>query len=117
MLRAHRLATLPEARRAALTGSGPRDGSRVRPELRDRIVFSVHDLLLDPPFGSMHLVSCRNVLIYLWPAAQQQITDILAWSIVPGGLLWLGASEDLPPGASTHFERLGAHRIYRRRKT
>ena len=73
-------------------------GWRVRTALRDAIVFTVADLLSDPPFSKIDLVSCRNVLIYLGPEAQRRVIARCCFALRPGGLLLLGAAE--MPGAS-----------------
>jgi two-component system, chemotaxis family, CheB/CheR fusion protein len=72
-------------------------GFRVRSELRDVIVFTVADLLSDPPFSRMDMVSCRNVLIYLEPEAQRRVIGLCGFALRKGGLLLLGAAET--PGA------------------
>ena len=77
----------------------PADGGwRVRSVLRDMIVFTVADLLSDPPFSKIDLVSCRNVLIYLSPEAQKRVVARCCFALRPGGLLLLGAAE--MPGQS-----------------
>jgi two-component system CheB/CheR fusion protein len=78
-------------------------GWRVRPELRDVIVFTVADLLSDPPFSRIDLLSCRNVLIYLEPEAQRRVIALCAFSLRQGGLLLLGAAET-PGPADGSFE-------------
>jgi two-component system, chemotaxis family, CheB/CheR fusion protein len=76
------------------------DHYRVRQEVRDIILFAVHDLLKDPPFSHIDLVSCRNVLIYLERELQEQIYSTFQYALNPGRFLFLGASEtaDYPPG-------------------
>lgn len=69
------------------------DRYRIRSEVRDLIVFASHSLLRDPPFTRMDLVSCRNLLIYLDRELQQQVITTCNYSLVPGGYLFLGASE------------------------
>ncbi|WP_322893952.1 MULTISPECIES: CheR family methyltransferase [unclassified Yoonia] len=77
----------------------PEDGGwRVTSRLRDIIVFTVADLLSDPPFSKIDLVSCRNVLIYLTPDAQKRVIARTCFALRQGGLLLLGAAE--MPGAS-----------------
>lgn len=68
-------------------------GYRAKKELRDRIVFAVQDVLHDPPFTRVDLISCRNLLIYVVPSAQQVLLSTFHYSLNPGGLLLLGASE------------------------
>ncbi len=66
---------------------------RVARELRDAVVFTVQDLLADPPFSRLDLISCRNVLIYLQPSAQEQILSLFHFALRAGGVLFLGRSE------------------------
>src|SRR5215467_10117225 len=66
---------------------------RVKKEIRDLVVFAVHNLLTDPPFTKMDLLSCRNVMIYLEAKAQQKILVTSHYALKPNGLLWLGSSE------------------------
>ncbi|WP_414896956.1 CheR family methyltransferase [Rhodovulum sp. YEN HP10] len=73
------------------------DGGRlqVRHTLRRSLVFARHDLLSDPPFSRMDLVSCRNTLIYFRPAAQKDALLRLQYAIRKSGHLFLGSSETL----------------------
>ena len=68
-------------------------GYKVRAALRETVSFAVHDLTRDPPFSRMDLVSCRNVLIYLRPAAQSSVLQALHFALGQGGCLFLGGSE------------------------
>lgn len=72
-----------------------REGSfwRVAPALRSVVVFTVQDMLVDPPFSRIDLVSCRNVLIYLNPEAQAKVIALFHFALRGGGLLLLGSSE------------------------
>jgi two-component system CheB/CheR fusion protein len=65
----------------------------VTPELRELVVFSRHDVTRDPPFPRVDLTVCRNLLIYLKPAAQARVMRAFHFSLLPGGLLFLGQSE------------------------
>jgi two-component system, chemotaxis family, CheB/CheR fusion protein len=71
------------------------DGFQVRRALREHVVFSRHDLLVDPPFSRVDLLSCRNVLIYLEAQAQHHAMELFHFSLVPGGVLVLGTSETI----------------------
>ena len=66
---------------------------QVKRELRDTVLFAVHNLTNDPPFSRMHLVSCRNVLIYFDRDLQRQACATFNYALVPGGYLFLGQSE------------------------
>ncbi|MEM1033241.1 MAG: chemotaxis protein CheB [Myxococcota bacterium] len=72
-----------------------RDGDEYRPraEIREHIIFSPHDMTRDMPFNDVHLVSCRNVLIYLKRETQRRVLATFHYGLVPGGLLFLGGSE------------------------
>lgn len=70
-------------------------GYRAKQELRDRVVFAVQNVLHDPPFTRLDLISCRNLLIYVVPSAQQSLLEVFHYSLNPGGLLLLGASESV----------------------
>jgi two-component system CheB/CheR fusion protein len=66
---------------------------RVLPELRAAVVFTVQDVLADPPFSRLDLVSCRNLLIYLRPEAQAKVVSLFHFALREGGILLLGSSE------------------------
>ena len=66
---------------------------RVHPELRSTVVFTVQDVLTDPPFSRLDLVSCRNLLIYLRPDAQTKVLSLFHFALREGGVLLLGSSE------------------------
>ncbi|MCX8063065.1 MAG: PAS domain S-box protein, partial [Anaerolineales bacterium] len=61
--------------------------------LREMVVFAQHNLIKDPPFTNIDLISCRNLLIYLQPVLQRKAIDLFGFSLNPGGLLVLGTSE------------------------
>jgi two-component system, chemotaxis family, CheB/CheR fusion protein len=88
------------------------DQYRVRQEVRDIVLFAVHDLLKDPPFSHVDLISCRNVLIYLDRELQEQVCSTFHYALNAGRYLFLGSSEtgDNPPGLFRCIDR--AARIY-----
>ena len=89
-------------------------GYRVNERIRDSLVFAPHDLLNDPPFSNMDLITCRNLLIYLRPEAQERVVSFLAFGLNPGGHLFLGRSDSLA-GHDEMFDVVSReHRIYRR---
>ena len=69
------------------------DGYRVLPELRSVVVFTVQDVLADPPFSRLDMISCRNLLIYLRPEAQAKVISIFHFALRQDGILLLGNSE------------------------
>ncbi|BCD60207.1 two-component system, chemotaxis family, CheB/CheR fusion protein [Nitratiruptor sp. YY08-14] len=62
-------------------------------EIREKIIFSVHDLIKDPPFLNLDLISCRNLLIYFNSTLQNRIINIFHHSLKENGILFLGKSE------------------------
>jgi two-component system CheB/CheR fusion protein len=71
-----------------------RDGGyEVKEEIRSLLVFAIHDILADPPFTRMDIVSCRNLLIYLGAEFQRRVLVLLHYALNPEGLLLLGSSE------------------------
>ncbi len=68
---------------------------RVSKSIRDMCVFSPHNVMSDPPFSRMDIVSCRNLLIYLEPELQQRVLPVLHYALKPKGFLVLGASESI----------------------
>ena len=68
-------------------------GYRVVPDLRADVVFTVQDVLADPPFSRLDFVSCRNLLIYLGPEAQAKVMDMFHFALREGGMLLLGGAE------------------------
>ena len=72
------------------------DGSyTVRKELREKVVFAVQDVVKDPPFTKLDLLSCRNLMIYFEPELQKQLIPVFHYALKPDGLLFLSASESI----------------------
>ena len=92
------------------------DAARMDPALRERVVFSVHNLATDSVFGEIHLVLCRNVLIYFGRELQNRALWLLTESLVHGGYLCLGTKENLQfTEVHAHFSTLDhAARLYKK---
>ena len=87
---------------------------RVRPALRRMITFAQHNLLRDPPFFHIHLISCRNLLIYFLKDAQQRTLLQFAAALEKGGVLALGSSESMLD-SQQEFTTLDSHlKLYRK---
>jgi two-component system, chemotaxis family, CheB/CheR fusion protein len=78
------------------------DYYRLRPEIRELCVFSVHSIIKDPPFSRLDLISCRNVLIYLDHELQDRAVQAFHYALNSGGFLFIGPSERITRGAK-HF--------------
>ncbi len=80
-----------------------RNGFRIRRELREMILFANHNLLKDPPFSHLDLVTCRNLLIYFNRTAQERVMETFHFALNPNGYLFLGSSESID-GAGDLFD-------------
>jgi two-component system CheB/CheR fusion protein len=91
-------------------------GYRVRKEIRDLVVFATQDILQDPPFTKLDLLTCRNLLIYLTGEVQQKLFAVLHYSLKPGGTLVLGNAETVGASAELFAPIDSKSRLYRRRE-
>ena len=88
---------------------------RIRKNLRDLIVFSEHDVIKDPPFSKVDLISCRNLLIYMDGDLQKKLMPLFHYAVNPGGFLFLGTSET--PGDTPLFAPLDRKaKLYQRKE-
>jgi two-component system, chemotaxis family, CheB/CheR fusion protein len=84
--------------------------------IRDTCVFARQNLIEDPPFSKLDLVSCRNVLIYLGPILQKKVMPIFHYSLKPGGYLLLGGSETIGTSAELFVLTDKKNKIYVKRE-
>jgi chemotaxis protein methyltransferase CheR len=93
------------------------DYALFHPSLRERIVFASHNLAVDREFGEMHLVLCRNVMIYFKAPLKERVFGLFQDSLLPGGFLCLGLKETLHGHtlANRYDEVAPRLRIYRKR--
>lgn len=91
-----------------------RDGEdyRVQKAIRDMVVFAQQNLLTDPPFTRVDLISCRNLLIYLEPALQQKIIPAFHYALKPHGYLLLGTSESVGQFANLFANAAKNQKVY-----
>ena len=68
---------------------------RINKAIRETVIFAQHNLISDPPFTRMDLISCRNLLIYLDAELQKQIIPIFHYALNPDGILFLGSAESI----------------------
>ena len=96
-----------------------RDGGRyvLSKDIRDLCVFSPHNIIRDPPFSRIDLVSCRNLLIYFGPDVQNQVIPTFHYSLRHGGYLFLGTSENVSQFADLFTPLDKKQRVFQRRDT
>ncbi len=102
------------SRRLAAFFSREDHSYRVSPDLRSSVVFTVQDVLADPPFARLDFISCRNLLIYLRPEAQAKVASIFHFALREGGLLLLGAAEAIGADEGRFAVVSKSERLYRR---
>jgi two-component system CheB/CheR fusion protein len=90
---------------------------RVKKELRERVLFAAHNLLSDPPFSRLDLITCRNLLIYLDRDVQSEILQTFHFALKPGGYLFLGSSESADMCSNLFAPVDKKNRIYRAKNT
>lgn len=88
-------------------------GYRISKTLRQMVIFGQQDLSRSAPFPRIHLVLCRNVLFYFTPELQEYVLNQFAFSLSPGGYLFLGKAETVRP-TQIHYELINKHwKVYR----
>ena len=91
------------------------DHYRINKTIRDLCVFAPHNLLKDPPFSRLDLISCRNLLIYLDTSLQRRVLASFHYALNPGGFLFLGKSESVSSSASLFSPAEKNYKIYARK--
>ena len=92
-------------------------GYQIVKSIRDICVFATHNLLRDPPFSQMDIISCQNVLIYLEPNAQSKILQAFHYGLKPQGFLLLGKSETTGNSSDIFSVYDKGHNIYTKKNT
>ncbi|MCX6237894.1 MAG: PAS domain-containing protein [Bacteroidia bacterium] len=90
------------------------EGFRVNTAIREMVVFAPQNVIKDPPFTKLDILTCRNMLIYMEPELQRKLMTLFSYSLNPGGILLLGTAETLG-GYNEGFKELDAKlKIYKR---
>ncbi len=71
------------------------DGYLINTEIREKVVFAQHNIIMHPPFTKIDILSCRNLLIYMEPELQKKMIGLFYYSLNPEGIMILGSSESL----------------------
>jgi two-component system CheB/CheR fusion protein len=89
-------------------------GYRVRKEIRELVIFAPQNLIMEPPFTKLDILSCRNLLIYLTSEVQKKLIPLFHYSLNPGGILFLGSAETIGDGTGLFAPLGGKSRLFRR---
>jgi two-component system CheB/CheR fusion protein len=92
-------------------------GYRVRKEIRELVIFAPQNLILEPPFTKLDILSCRNLLIYLTTDVQKKLIPLFHYSLNPGGILFQGSAETIGEFANLFTPLVGKSRIFRRKES
>ena len=92
-------------------------GYRVRKEIREMVIFAPQNLIMDPPFTKLDILSCRNLLIYLSSEVQKKLIPLFHYSLTPGGILFQGSAETVGDFTDLFAPLGGASRAYRRKES
>ncbi|HTJ79624.1 MAG TPA: chemotaxis protein CheB [Rariglobus sp.] len=90
------------------------NGYRVNKEIRSMVVFAPQNLIMDPPFTKLDILSCRNLLIYLTPELQKKLFPLFHYSLNPRGVLFLGSAESIGSFSNLFAPRALKERIFQR---
>lgn len=93
------------------------DKYQIVTEIRELCIFSAHDIIRDPPFSRIDMVSCRNVLIYLQPDLQNKLIPLFHYALRSGGYLFLGSTENVISQVDLFRTINKKHRFYQRKDT
>ena len=89
-------------------------GYRIGKAVRDKVVFAQQNILSDPPFTKLDVLSCRNLLIYFQPKLQKRLMPLLHYTLNPGGMLLLGSAETIGTFGLLYAAINSKLRLYRR---
>ncbi len=87
-------------------------GYQIDKRIRDMVLFAQHDVIMDPPFTRLDIVSCRNLMIYFGPTLQKRLVPLFHYSLRPGGALLLGGSETVGRAQSLFHPLHPKSRLY-----
>lgn len=88
---------------------------RVKKLIREMLVFAPQNVIKDPPFTKLDVLSCRNMLIYLGVELQRQLLPVFHYSLKPGGILFLGSSETIGHSTDSFSQLSKKWKLYRRK--
>src|ERR1035441_4233487 len=89
-------------------------GYRVRKEIREMVIFAPQNVIMDPPFTKLDILTCRNLLIYLNSEVQKKLMPLFHYSLSPGGILFLGSAETIGDATDLFALLSGKARLFRR---
>ena len=92
-------------------------GYRIGKEIRETVTFATQNVIMDPPFTRLDLLLCRNLLIYLEAALQKKLLPLFHYSLIPGGVLFLGNAETVSTCSDLFIPLLHKSRLFQRQES
>ena len=89
----------------------------VKREIREMVVFALHNVIKDPPFTKLDILCCRNLLIYMVPELQKKLIPVFCYSLNPAGILFLGPAESIGGFEQMFLSLNNRWKIFRRKET
>ncbi|MBC8017339.1 MAG: chemotaxis protein CheB, partial [Verrucomicrobia bacterium] len=93
------------------------NGYRVGKEIREMVTFATQNVIMDPPFTKLDILICRNLLIYLTPELQKKLMPLFHYSLIPGGVLFLGSAESVSTFTDLYAPLNIKSRLFKRRES
>lgn len=90
---------------------------RINKQIREMVIFAPQNVIMDPPFTKLDLLSCRNLLIYFTAELQKKVIPLFHYSLNPGGVLFLGSSETIGSFSDLFVTIDNKWKVFRRRET
>jgi two-component system CheB/CheR fusion protein len=104
----------PERLRRFFTKEG--EMFRIRREVRETVMFALHNMIKDPPFSHLDLISCRNVMIYLNHIAQERVSETFHFALNPGRFLFVGSAESVDSASDLYANYNRENHIFQSRQ-
>lgn len=93
------------------------NGYRICKEIRAMVTFATQNIIMDPPFTKLDILICRNLLIYLTPELQKKLLPLFHYSLIPGGVLFLGSAETISSFTDLFAQLNIKSRLFQRRES
>jgi two-component system CheB/CheR fusion protein len=90
---------------------------KIKDDIRETVVFAAQDLIKDPPFSKLDIISCRNVLIYMGAALQKRVLNLFHYALNVNGIMFLGSSETVGEATDMFSVLDKKWKIFRARRT
>jgi two-component system CheB/CheR fusion protein len=107
----------PERLERFFTLESDGSGYRIHKNIRDMLIFSEQNIIKDPPFSKIDLISCRNLMIYFGATLQKRLIPLFHYALNPGGILFLGSSESIGEFNDLFSAEDSKAKIFKRKET